>query len=146
MTTVICDGESMAADSQQAGDFIDIIEVEKVYKVGDMLVGMAGSANTAALFIKWVKTGMLDDSFPKFEAKSFEAMILKDGVVLYYDDNTTGIPTGMPSAIGSGGGYAIAAVLAGASVEEAVKIACRLDTGSGGKIQCVTNEVCNEGQ
>jgi ATP-dependent protease HslVU (ClpYQ) peptidase subunit len=47
--------------------------------------------------------------------------------------------------IGSGADYAIGALMAGATVEEAIKIAIKLDINSGGSIQIESSERTNNG-
>ena len=47
--------------------------------------------------------------------------------------------------IGSGADYAIGALMAGASVEDAIKIAIKLDINSGGSIQIESSERTNNG-
>lgn len=63
---------------------------------------------------------------------------MKDGSIYLYDKNCVGIKwTGNYFALGSGGNFALGAVLAGKTAKEAVEIAKKLDINSGGKIKTV---------
>lgn len=134
MTTIAFDGKTMASDSQQTGQFIDNVEAVKIKRFGGMLIGMAGRAGDLDLFINFLDTG---EKSPLFDTQESEALVIVDGEALYYGCNLQPVPTGIPAAIGSGSGYAMAAMYCGKTAEEAVNIAARLDTNTGGSVKAI---------
>jgi ATP-dependent protease HslVU (ClpYQ) peptidase subunit len=65
----------------------------------------------------------------------FEALVLMtDGSCRSYDHKGRSIPEELPTAIGSGRDFALAAMDLGASPAEAVEAAAKRDTITGGKI------------
>ncbi len=105
----------------------------KIYRIGDELIGIAGNVIDEQKWLKWHRAGRRAPR-PKMEA--FCAIILrKDGL---YEADNTGLEMLIERgfhAIGSGGAAAIAVMLAGHGAEEAVRIACLVDIGSGGDLQ-----------
>lgn len=131
MTTIATDGESMFSDSQQTGSYIDRVVVVKVYKVKGSLWGFCGSIAQGLVFLKW-----LDGGDKPTDLDAFEALQVDDeGKVFNWQRRLQPVEVGTPAAIGSGGEYAMGAMMAGASPRKAVEIACELDTRSGGKIR-----------
>ena len=137
MTTIVWDGSVLAADSREAlsdGFFHD--KCNKIFKIGSSYIATAGDSSDGLLFVQWCK----DRTKPKPTiGKHFEAVeIMRDGAIYLYDKNCIGIKwTGKHFALGSGGNFALGAVLAGVSAKEAVEIAKKLDINSGGKVKAV---------
>jgi ATP-dependent protease HslVU (ClpYQ) peptidase subunit len=132
MTTIATDGRSMAADSQvTAGSEITAF-TEKVARCKDGRVFAAcGPTMNALKFRRWMLDGgdrpTLDDEF--------SALILNpDGSVDFVDKHLEPFPYRVPAAIGSGGEFAVGAMMAGASPKEAVAFAIDRDAHSGGEI------------
>ena len=134
MTTIATDGKTMAGDGLvTSGCAIFGTNCVKVRKLADgRIVGMAGSAYDFDPFCEWLENGgdhpgdMIDD---------FEALVLNsDGTCLSYNNKGRCIPEELPTATGSGRDFALAAMDLGFSPEEAVKLACKRDTNSGGTI------------
>lgn len=137
MTTIAYDGHTLASDSQVGDDVTkDPYGVKKIWKVGEFIIGCYGRYTSAIRFVDWVKSGMPDDARPS-GLGDFGAIVIKSGKrPVFYEDGVTPISLRGPLATGgSGGHYAMAAMLAGATAPEAVKIACRLDPSSGGAVQ-----------
>ncbi len=109
------------------------VPTTKIYRIGEELIGIAGNVLDEQKWLKWARTGKKGPR-PKLEA--FTAIVLRpDGV---YEIDGTGVELLIERgfhAIGSGGAPAIAVMIAGQSVEEAVRIACMVDAGSGGDLQ-----------
>lgn len=108
----------------------------KVHKLDDgRLVGVAGSLFDAEAFLCWLKHGGEAPSL----SDNFDALMVDtDGKCFNYDHRCRCIPEELPTACGSGRQIAIGALEAGASPEQAVAIAAKRNTGTGGKITVVS--------
>jgi hypothetical protein len=105
----------------------------KIYRIGDELIGIAGAVIDEQKWLKWHRSGRKGPR-PKLEA--FSALILRKGEL--YEADAQGLEMLIERgfhAIGSGGAAATAVMLAGHEAEEAVRIACLVDAGSGGDLQ-----------
>ena len=132
MTTVAFDGTTLAADSQINGSYVEY--GNKIEKVGNITIACAGTVSEIALFKRWCR----DRTKDKPTLTDFSCLEIRSGKVYYYDENLEPLTPSIPVAIGSGSDFAMGAMLAGATAKEAVKIACKLDSNSGGKIKTVT--------
>jgi ATP-dependent protease HslVU (ClpYQ) peptidase subunit len=133
MTTIATDGKTMAGDGQAQTD-MTIVDSNrrKVFRLTNgSLVGCAGNSVDAISFRRW-----LDDDGNKPHIKEeFAALVLnKNGDVEYYDRLLVPLELSLPTAIGSGADFALAAMDAGASPAQAVEIAARRDPYTGGTI------------
>jgi len=133
MTTIACDGKSMAGDGLAAREtLITVLDAIKVTRLDDgRIVGTAGEKPDTRKFRAWLQEG---GTKPKL--KDLAALVLHpDGRLVYHtDSDIEGTPTGLPNAIGSGCEIAIGAMLAGLSPEKAVEIAATRDVYTGGTI------------
>ena len=129
MTTIAYDGISIAADSMGICDSVIVaLNDTKLHVTAKGILGCAGEAATVPTLIQWIETG-------KKEGAYSGTGILVDGRrALLFEGLTKGQKIKAPYAIGTGASFAFAAMYAGASAVEAVKIACRLDPTSGGRI------------
>jgi ATP-dependent protease HslVU (ClpYQ) peptidase subunit len=137
MTTIACDGETMAADGLTAsGGTVFGHNAVKVHQLKDgRIVGIAGCAYYGPLFREWLES---DGELPEL-GEDFEALVLHpDGTCLSYDHKGRTLEEELPTATGSGREFALAAMDLGASPEEAVEIASKRDTTTGGKITVLT--------
>lgn len=127
MTTIAINKTSIAADSQFTHQNL-ITKGDKLFRVGDDIIGFAGAVEAGIAFVDWKKGG----EKPVELDEDFEAFVLsKDGRITWYGSKMVPIPVKEKfTAIGSGSHLAIGAMYAGLSPEEAVKIACKVDTGS----------------
>jgi hypothetical protein len=83
--------------------------------------------------VDWLKSGGEGNKTPNLpDDCDFEAIVVDpEGVVLHYDRHL--VPIRVASklhAIGSGRKLALGAMMAGASADKAVQIACQYDSGS----------------
>lgn len=156
MTTVCLKDGVMASDGQSTiGDMITDLNVQKVFNINNCLVGFAGRMTSGLEFLDWfeewstahlVQAEMPDVNImiPKdFEDEEFTALVLwSDGSVAVYEGGkrTYEVDPSNGVAIGSGACYALAAMDAGASAEEAVRIAIGRDVFSGGEVFVVQQE------
>lgn len=137
MTTIAWDGKILAADSQMSSSFIDPLRISKIRRVDDLIFGLAGGAGMMDAFTDFLK-GNEDRSRFDRVLKNFSAIVIGRGKVLFYCDDLEPIECGTPQAIGSGEQFAMGAMFAGATAEQAVLIAIKLDTGSGAPVETMT--------
>jgi len=105
----------------------------------------AGDIEHIQDFLNWVKGGCKKRKLKASEDMndpSFEGFTVnRRGVITVYGVNGVGVrvtPIGGCFAVGSGGSYAMGAMLAGKSAMDAVRVAIRCDSGSGGAVRFVT--------
>lgn len=133
MTTIFADATSglMVCDSM-CSDGGTWFPTTKVYRVGDELIGLAGSVKEALAWLKWYRGGKRG-ARPKLE--EFSALALRpSGVFEVCADGLEILIERGFHGVGSGGPLAIAAFMAGADSERAVHIACAIDAGSRGDV------------
>lgn len=134
MTTIAADFRAgvMVSDSRcTAGE--QWFPMTKVHRVGAEIIGLAGNVKESQAWLKWYASGK-KGAKPKGE--SYAALVLrKDGLYEATPDGLEMLIERGFHACGSGGPVAVGVMLAGLSAEEAVKIACQVDVGSGGEIK-----------
>ncbi len=151
MTTIAYRDKTMCSDSQATrGDFIDNLSTTKIFEVGDgILIGISGSALDALEFVEWFKDTLeasnVQEQNPYVSVLPPEKLVNENFhcLVAYPDDTVYeffGCEKVMEcaesyAAVGSGMFYAMSAMDAGASAEEAVCVAIKRDVFSGGDIQ-----------
>jgi ATP-dependent protease HslVU (ClpYQ) peptidase subunit len=139
MTTIATDGDTMAADTQMSGGYIDRINAVKVGKNSlGMLFGTAGNAEDTEDFMLAMKELTKQRPMPRLkfghEHKDFEGLVVSLGEVYWYGVNGVPVLVGSPAAIGSGQKFAMAAMMCGKTPKEAVEIAMQLDPDTGGGV------------
>lgn len=156
MTTISYKDGIMAAEGKMTlGDMVIKLDTEKVFWVNNHLVGVCGRARAINTFVTWLQkmtdyhivnqeVGELVDLVPPAleDDEGYSALVVTPSrQVLMYEGNTP-IDMGLdvPMSVGSGSCFALAAMKAGSSAEEAVKVACELDVYSGGEITVVQLE------
>ena len=156
MTTIAYRDGIMAAEGKMTlGDMVIKLDTEKVFWVNNHLVGVCGRARAINTFVTWLQkmtdyhivnqeVGELVDLVPPAleDDEGYSALVVTPSrQVLMYEGNTP-IDMGLnvPMSVGSGSCFALAAMKAGNSAEEAVKVACELDVYSGGEITVVQLE------
>lgn len=156
MTTIAYRDGIMAAEGKMTlGDMVIKLDTEKVFWVNNHLVGVCGRARAINTFVTWLQkmtdyhivnqeVGELVDLVPPAleDDEGYSALVVTQSrQVLMYEGNTP-IDMGLdvPMSVGSGSCFALAAMKAGNSAEEAVKVACELDVYSGGEITVVQLE------
>ena len=156
MTTIAYKDGIMCSDGRMSlGDMIIKDDTQKVFWVNNHLVGVCGRARAINTFVTWLQkmtdyhivnqeVGELVDLVPPAleDDEGYSALVVTPSrQVLMYEGNTP-IDMGLdvPMSVGSGSCFALAAMKAGNSAEEAVKVACELDVYSGGEITVVQLE------
>lgn len=137
MTTIAYRSGVLAADSRETNEhdngtsFVVSDRCAKLYRLPDgSVIGCAGSSENGHVLVNALKKKL---ATPKLEHT--EAMhVTKKGVFLY--EGSTWLPMRDEFyAIGSGAGYAIAAMKAKADAVTACKIGAEMDPCSGGRIK-----------
>jgi len=143
LTTIAFDGSTIAFDTQLGHEYKIAREpFMKVREVSGSYYRFAGGSGLPAavdIFINWVISGHDKDCFPKIcvekdDCCTFVA-ITNDGY--WHRFSLSGIAylkTRELETAGSGGDFALGAMMAGANAVEAVRIAAELDPHTGGKI------------
>lgn len=138
MTTIAFRDGILAADGRMTyGDTIFSDANRKIHRLSDgALFALCGDVS----YVQPMLDALEDDESDLPEAadgSSFTAVIVeKDGKVRIYEGRGGYIALDAPYyAFGSGEEYALGAMDMGASAEQAVRVACGRDLGSGGTIQ-----------
>lgn len=134
MTTVVYRDGVLAADSLATlGDTKLHGDYKKINRINGHLIGVAGGVADCATFLDWCRAGgeLTETKAPE---GSYQALVIDPS------GKATEVECGkyLPRmnrtkfhAIGSGAPFALAAMYAGATAVEAVKIATKIDTNSG---------------
>jgi len=136
MTTVAYKDGILAADGRVTAhdDLVSTDEDEKVFKLEDgSLFSAAGDVEDCEDLLEALRNG---GDTPELD--DIEALWIKpDGSVYRFERKRWSKQRGKYFALGSGAGYALAAMDAGADALKAVKIAIKRDPRSGGEVQYV---------
>lgn len=135
MTTIAYKDGLLASDSRRTrGNHIVPGTLAKIARVGACLCGGAGYTTH---LLKVFEALGADEDMPEWGDGESEAILVEaDGSVWTYEGDGVWIPfDGEFIAIGSGSEYAYGAMAAGADAREAVKIAKRFDSMSGGPVR-----------
>lgn len=127
MTTIAFDGHILAIDSQVTEGKNTTFE-NKLWKYNDGHFCIAGFWADYPIVRKALNAGT-DASTKK------SSVVWSKGRSVYYTDGPSTFKARKGLAWGSGSSEAMAAMLAGADAVEAVKIAAKLNTGTGGKVR-----------
>lgn len=142
VTTIAYDGISLAAEGRSTvGNEIIREDVEKIKVIHGRVYGMVGAITLLDAAIEWHNSGADPAKLPPYpgEESWFLIVIDEHGLFCYSSKmpyarcNEFNIPT----AFGSGDHFALGAMLAGKTAKEAVEIACKVDTQSGGRIRVI---------
>lgn len=133
MSTIAWDGVTMAAEGRaiESGTIVASND-KKIRIVNGSVVGTAGEAAGGIEFCEFIEDGEW-----RTKASTATAMVIDGARGRLYEGVRHAQPIKPPYAIGSGAGFALAAMMAGADAVQAVKIACKLDPYSGGRIMKV---------
>ena len=142
MTTVVCDGVSIACDTRRAADGgeVDPFAIEpKFWTRNGVIFAACGLSLWPDAFMDWYGT---QNDYPMLsgeDGRSSEIVVYDKRRWRQYWGDTT-FPERISSrwAIGTGAPYAKAALLCGKSAARCVAIALQLDCHSGGRILHVT--------
>jgi hypothetical protein len=135
MTTVAWDGKTLAADSQSTTGSVRGTAAKLAKNRDGFLVAGSGDLGTVKVWINWVLAGMPPDQQPTSIEEANILVIDPRGRPSLFSGLAVAQPLPRRQwAIGSGGDIALGAMAAGADARQAVKIACKLDVYSGGRV------------
>jgi ATP-dependent HslUV protease subunit HslV len=132
MTTVAYRDGILAADSlATSGDTVTGQAVKLKRLADGRLAAMLGRSGAAQRLLAWIEAGAQGEQ-PGGDAG---VVIVDDDGASYYDDGVSERCSRAPfKAWGTGGCLAMGAMAAGASAEQAVRIACEWDIYTGGDV------------
>ena len=137
MTTIAFKDGFMSADTQAADNWGLVSHTSKLIRISDNCVaGIAGCSRQAFRFTERLKDGSVggDDKPP--EGDFVVLVVTTNSIVVYYEDELFDDYTPEKMwAIGSGRLIAMGAMAAGATAQDAVRIASKWDEGTGGDIE-----------
>lgn len=150
MTTIIATKTKILSDGKTTvGSRVDDYDFKKVRKIGDYLVGGAGRLTSILTFFSWFEQnlqcqaaqeaipGLMIQSDPDKDDEDFVALVVHpDGKIFIHEgaDPRRAFPIDREyTAVGSGSDFALAAMDAGATPEQAMEVAKRRDAFSGGE-------------
>ena len=129
MTVIVATKSGLYADSFCARNTLRTpgFTTPKLFKLGGVSIGCAGDNNAVASFLDAIKAGK-----PFYELTSpdadFEALVVAQSKIWLYVGVCPAQPVlGEFFAVGTGASYALGALEAGASPEEAIHAACKYD-------------------
>ena len=132
MTTICYRDGVLAADSLVTLGSTKVHgSYQKIRRIGEYLVGTAGAVADCQAFVVWLKACDSTQPPPKGE---YGALVVGPQGRVREIENGSVLPCPRGAkffALGSGGPYALAAMYAGATATEAVKIAAKIDTSTG---------------
>lgn len=135
MTTIAFDGKTLACDTQLTGSYINQVGVNKFMESKTKIVAFAGIYSEALIVAKYALSRKGKD---KAKEAVLEYSVIeinkKTGKATLYENSLNGFELNGPIAIGSGGDFAMGAMLSGSNAEEAVRIAIKCDPFTGGEI------------
>lgn len=154
MTTIAIDLDqrTIAADSQDTDEGGQKYNCQKLYEINDHIIATAGGSYAGLLFVSWFKQwedepdyedrGEVPDLVNLDLEEDFECLVVRPNGTCY-TVNRLFVPYEQDAfnrqlAIGSGGKAARAAMMAGATPTEAVQIAKKIDTYTGGDVVTLT--------
>lgn len=133
MTTIAANLKEMAGDSKVTVGAI-AYHADKVYRIGDSIIGVCGDANNTTKFLAWFRKECPSDEVAMTldDDHEFGALVLNQRGLFYYSDCVE--PDRLQDkyfAIGAGADIALTAMHLGKSPTEAVQLACKLNVHSG---------------
>jgi ATP-dependent protease HslVU (ClpYQ) peptidase subunit len=135
MTTVVATRDRIVCDSQVTHGQTTY-HTSKVESYRGALIGVAGPNEQLGQFLRWYKGGRKPGKTPLITDPEFDVIVLdKNGLHIYTSSFVPDNISDPHYAIGSGSYAALAAMLCGKSAEEAVAIACQIDSNTGPPVQ-----------
>jgi hypothetical protein len=134
VTVIVCDRKSMACDSRMSFGTEFATCDDKVQRIGNELLGCAGSTDAIFKFIEWYRTKGDRPEMPDDE--NFEIVVLNAKGIWLYVNSLYPIKILEPFyAAGAGSKAGKAAMLCGKTPKEAVAIAIKCDSSCAGPVR-----------
>ncbi len=133
MTTIVgCPRRKVIVCDSVVSDEVQKWSEAKVFRIRGGLYATAGEVADGEAFLTWIRSGKRTGK-PKVH-ESFDALALTPKGLFQYDAHLIPSQRKEPTGIGTGGGCAKAAMMAGADIVTAVEIACQIDALSEGPV------------
>lgn len=146
MTSIAYDGYDLAADGRiTCGNLIKTETANKIVDMSDYnfrgdkctyFVG-SGSCEELAILRNTIYTPECYSTLHN-PLENIEAYLFTEGGIYHHEGRVWVIEDSPQFGAGSGKDYVLSALLLGLNAKNAIKHACKLDKGSGGKIQIVS--------
>lgn len=134
MTTCVWDGEFICADTRSiTGTVIDQGACQKIFQKNNVFCAVAGDIAEATIVVKRLlmpEKNSEEDSYI-VDSGDWQIMLVSESRCEYYGGTMLPAPMTTPFAIGTGGSFALAALLAGKTGLQAIRLACKMDACSG---------------
>jgi ATP-dependent protease HslVU (ClpYQ) peptidase subunit len=140
MTTIVATRQTMAADKRVTDEDAGTRWREKkIRRIGDALVGAAGSAPAISKFFKWLEGGQQDDPPKLGKDDELRGLVLTPAGLFIVGTDCVLCELDDPFfAVGSGAQAALGALHMGATAPVAVEIASTVDNQTGDGIDVLT--------
>ena len=138
MTTIAWTGSEVAADTRgTVGEIIQQSPTEKLIKRKGVIYCLTGDFAQCLAVVDWLSSGADISEAPDFiDEPGFDILAIKDSVTgNIFANSFHPYPVSPPVTLGTGHAVALGAIMAGASAQEAVTIACKVDLNSGLPVQ-----------
>lgn len=152
MTTIVATPQALYSDSNVT-DGTAVFSAQKIYRLRGKLVGCAGDGPMIGFFLDAFKRGTKRVKMsPEYKAsipedeRDFSALIVDEHGMWHLDNTfTADLVQELFMAVGTGADAARGAMMAGATPEEAIEIACKIDSASRGPVQALFLKVQRDG-
>lgn len=137
MTTIAWDGRYLAADKMTVNNGL-ARTTTKIWRVGDLLVGVSGSLDAGVAMKHWIEDGEKPEEFPESQKKVdtySPVCVIRNKEYWVYE--TTPYPFRIEdafAAMGSGRDFALMAMYYGEPAKNAVLMTSKFDVGTGGGV------------
>lgn len=133
MTTVAFKDGMICADTQATTCDIRTGHVRKIFSTPNGKVALIGSAGEAHTVMKWIENGA--HGLPPMVHECHVVRFHGESVTLYANGHAEPVPEAPFLAFGSGRAFALGAMAAGATAEEAIRISMLFDVWTGGQVE-----------
>jgi len=138
VTTIVCTPEAMAADTRvswtEGKEVYNTSFSNKIYRIGDELVGTAGDTASGLRLVEWLRAGGKGRK-PKLTKDTAAVRLSRDGIFTFDGRDPEWLKIDAKFfAIGSGARWATGALEMGADLRKAVEVAMKYDPATGGSI------------
>lgn len=140
MTTIAWDGKTLAADTLATSNGLRDNKTIKIWRHGGALIGACGSQALCERFRTWAIAGMEGKS-PFEGADDGNGLVVTQEAVLCFGNNGCWKVSEPFYTLGSGYQLALGALAMGATAKQAVEVAAKYDTSTGGEITALSLEV-----
>lgn len=136
MTTIAYDGKTLVTDSQVTVDGKRFGKTQKLFRLHSRAVlAISGTMDVSYEIMRWLNGDAEKPALDK-EQDDFEGLLIEpDGSAWEIAPGLRRFPACVPWTGGTGGIVAMTAMRCGKTAQEAVELACEIDTKSGGPLQ-----------